>query len=156
MSKKKITESKAEKLYRHYLKKVVIPITGNKSTFVGELNKAGKQLLHVKFKGVYPSDHIPRLNDLAPYCILNLDKSTEPGSHWVALAKLPDGSSLLYDSFGRHNKQIIPSLSYSGNGRIINTDKDAEQGLLESNCGARCISWLMVLDTLGPEAAMLI
>lgn len=143
------------KVYNKLLKRVVEPLTGDKTTYLKELNGVGKKLLRVRFKGVFPADKIPRLNDLSPYAILNLDKSTEPGSHWVALAK-HGKDSVLYDSFGRHHTKIIPSLRYSGNGRIVNTDADAEQKVLETNCGARCLAWLLLVDKYGMRNALLV
>ena len=147
------TEKEAEQLYNYYLTKKVYPLIGDKTTYLTELLGAGKKLFGVKFKGVFPSDKVPKLNDLAPYCILNLDRSDEPGSHWISLAKLDD-VTLVYDSFGRDYKKIIPNLDYSGNGRIKNTDRDAEQKILQSDCGARCIAFLMVLDKHGKDMAM--
>ena len=90
----------------------------------------GKRLFKDKFHGVYPPDHLPVLTKEKPYAILNLDKSTESGSHWVAIAKVND-ETYIYDSFGRKNQQIIPSLSKSGNGKIEDTDRDAEQKINE-------------------------
>jgi hypothetical protein len=145
----------AEILYNKLLKDVVEPLTGDRTTYLQELNGIGKKLLGVKFKGVFPSDKIPRLNDLSPYCILNLDKSTESGSHWVALAK-NGRDSILYDSFARDHKKIIPALKYSGNGRIIQPEDDVEQKILETNCGARCLAWLVFFDKYGAKNAMLI
>jgi len=144
-----------DRLYKEKLKEIEKYYTGDRTTYLKELEGTGKKLLGVKFKGVYPSDKIPKLNDLSPYCILNLDSSKEPGSHWVALAK-SGKDSILYDSFGRHNNEIIPDLKYSGNGRIIDTDRDAEQKILETNCGARCIAFLKFFDEYGAKAAMLI
>ena len=145
-------EKQAEDFYNNYLTNTVYPLIGNKTTYLGEL-----ELLRVKFKGVFPSDKIPKLNDLSPYCILNLDKSTESGSHWIALAKMPNSNdSLVYDSFGRDYRKIIPDLNLSGNGRILNTDKDSEQEILETDCGARCLAWLLVFDKQGVDVAKLI
>lgn len=143
----------AEKLYKYYLTKRVYPLVGDKTTYLTQLMGAGKKLFGVKFKGVYPSDKIPKLNDLSPYCILNLDSSEEPGSHWIALAKV-GSETLVYDSFGRDYKRIIPNLNYTGNGRIKNTERDAEQKVSETDCGARCIAWLMVVDNHGRRLAL--
>jgi hypothetical protein len=148
-------EKEAELYYNYYLNKKVYPLIGDKTTYLTELLGASKKLFGVKFKGVYPCDKIPKLNDLAPYCILNLDSSKEKGSHWIALAK-SNNETLVYDSFGRDYKKIIPNLNYSGNGRIKNTDKDAEQKILATDCGARCIAFLMVFDKHGKDTAMLI
>jgi hypothetical protein len=153
MSRKQ-REKDAHILYNKMLKDVE-KVTGDRTTYLQQLNKVGKEMLGVKYKGTFPSDKIPRLNDLSPYCILNLDKSTEPGSHWVALAK-HGNDSILYDSFGRDNKKIIPNLRYSGNGQIFNTDRDVEQKISQSNCGARSICWLKFLDEYGIKNAMLI
>jgi hypothetical protein len=142
-------------IYGKVLKDVVYPLTGDKTTYLTDLNGIGKKILGVKFKGVFPSDKIPRLNDLQPYCILNLDTSEEAGSHWVAIAKNGD-NTYIYDSFGRNNVKIIPNLQYSGNGRIIDTDRDVEQGILETNCGARSLAWLVFLDKWGIDCAKLI
>ena len=146
-------EKQAEKVYNYYLNKKVYPLIGDKTTYLTELEGAGKKLFKVKFKGVFPSDKIPKLNDLSPYCILNLDSSKEKGSHWIALAKL-GSDTLVYDSFGRDYKKIIPNLSYTGNGRIKNTDRDSEQNVLQTDCGARCIAFLMVFDKHGKEIAL--
>lgn len=148
-------EAEAEKLYNHYLTKKVYPLIGNKTTYLTELEGVGKKLFKVKFKGVYPSDKIPKLNDLSPYCILNLDSSKERGSHWISLAKSGD-DTYVYDSFGRDYKKIIPNLNHSGNGRIKNTDRDAEQKILQTDCGARCLGFLMVFDKHGKDIAKLI
>ena len=56
------------------MNKKVYPLIGDKTTYLSELLRIGKKLFGVKFKGVFPSDKIPKLNDLSPYAILNLDK----------------------------------------------------------------------------------
>ena len=158
MNKKKHTkEDLAEKLYNQKLKEIEKYHTGDKTTYLGELNGVGKKLLGVKFKGVFPSDKIPKLNDLSPYCILNLDTSKEPGSHWIALAKNHKADhTMVYDSFGRHNHAIIPKLRYSGNGRVIDADRDIEQKVLQTNCGARSLAFLCIYDKWGEDVARLI
>lgn len=148
-------EARALKLYKKKLKEIEKNNTGNKTTYLSKLNIEGKKLLGKKFHGVYPSDKIPKLTDLKCYCILNVDKSDEAGSHWLSLVKTNKNYSILYDSFGRDDK-IIPNLKYSGNGKIINTDDDAEQKILETNCGARCLAWLCLYDEYGEDTAILI
>ena len=145
-------EKHIENLYNQILRHIMVLI-GDTTTYLSELNGIGK-----KFKGVYPSDKIPKLNDLSPYAILNLDTSKQPGSHWVAIAKNPHkDETLIYDSFARKGSKIIKSLAYSGNGRIINSDlKDAEQDIMETNCGARCLAYLVVVEKYGWDAAKLI
>lgn len=153
MSKKKMIEQ----IYNSKLKDVEKYYTGDKTTYLSELNGAGHKLFGVKYKGTFASDKIPKLNDLAPYAILNLDSSKEPGSHWIAVAKSKKGNYLIcYDSFGRKNSNIIPKLKSSGNGRIVDTEKDAEQKFQETNCGARCLAFLCIFNDYGEDLAKLI
>lgn len=149
-------EKKAEQYYNKVLKYIENNKTGNKTTYSNKLEKVCKELFGVKFKGVFPSDKIPKLNSLSKYCILNLDKSTESGSHWVALAHCKEGA-MLYDSFGRDDTIIIKNLRFSGNGKITDSDKkDLEQSIKQYNCGARCIAWLLTFEDLGEDYAKLI
>ena len=157
MPKRKKTQKELAELEYNKILKDITDAMGDKSTFLSELNGVGRKLLGVKFHGVYPSDKIPRLNDLSPYCILNLDKSNESGSHWVALAKLEDANaSVIYDSFGRDHMKIIPNLQYSGNGRIIQPEDDSEQHILQMDCGQRTLGFLLFLDRYGIKNAMYI
>lgn len=144
----------AEKLYNKYLKEIEeLHTKHNSTTYLTELLGHGKKLFGVKFRGVYPSDKIPKLNNLQPYCILNLDKSNETGSHWVALCRNSDGTCIFYDSFGRHHTRIISNLELSGNGRIVNSEKDKEQRISETNCGQRCLAFIKLLHMWGPDVA---
>ena len=133
-----------------YIKSIV----GNKTTYSDDLLTVSKKLLGDKFIGVYASDEIPKLkNDT--YAILNLDKSSEPGSHWIAIYK-NEQETYVYDSFGRKNQKIIPSLTNSGNGIIKDTDHDAEQKINEIDCGARSLAWILFCDIWGIACAKLI
>lgn len=141
-------------IYNKILKYIVEPLIGDKTTYMNDLEKIGKKMLSQKFIGVYPSDKIPTLKN-NEYAILNLDKSNESGSHWVSIAK-KGNKTHFYDSFGRKDINIIKSLTYSGNGKIINTENDAEQKIQELNCGARCIAWLILFDRWGSRCADMI
>ena len=56
-------EKQAEMIYNQILTKQIYPLTGVNSTFMNDLDKVGRKLFGVKFKGVFPSDKIPKLND---------------------------------------------------------------------------------------------
>ena len=62
-NKKKDLEDEAMSYYNVILERVEKMI-GKKSTLSTELENAGRKLLGVKFKGVYPSDKIPKLNTI--------------------------------------------------------------------------------------------
>jgi hypothetical protein len=155
MKSSKKAEDYAEMLYNKILRNIVYPLVSNKSTYLTDLDNAGKILLKSKFKGVYPSDKIPKLNKKKPYAIINLDSSGMPGSHWVAIARYKN-DVYIYDSFGRDYTEILPSLQKSKNGEVYNTDSDIEQKPSELDCGARCLAWLLLYEYYGVDHAVLI
>ena len=114
-----------------------------------ELTIVGKQFFGDDYIGTFPSDKIPKKNG---YMIVNLDNSSQGGSHWIALYQ-KNGKKYVYDSFGRKTKKILPSLK---GGSIFDAEYDPEQGIREGNCGARSMSFLYVLDKLGLDVAMTI
>jgi hypothetical protein len=151
-----MTEHKrANDIYNYILNNIVEPDVGNKTTFQKDLHNYGKKVLGHKFQGVFSSDKIPKLSKQQPYAILNLDGSDEPGSHWVSVAK-QGKHVIVYDSFGRKTKKILPSMLKSGNGLILDTQYDSEQNIKETNCGARSLAWLMLFDKWGYKMALMI
>ena len=142
-----------DQIYKKLLKRVENLIGNDKTTFSTDLNNVGKYLFGKKFRGVFSADQIPKLTSQQPYCIVNLDTSNELGSHWVSLAK-QNGKVYFYDSFGRPNKHILPLLSKSGNGKILDTDEDREQGFADTDCGQRSLCWILLFDEYGAEKAL--
>ena len=140
-------KSKVEKLYNKVLNDYIIPIVGNKTTYMTDLLKTGKEIFGDKFIGVFPSDRIPQMYN-NQMCILNLDKSNEPGSHWISIYSY-NNKLIVYDSFGRKSSKIIKSLS-GFNKNIIDTEYDAEQKPHETNCGARSLTALCLMNTHNP------
>ena len=53
------------------------------------------------YKGCYPSDKIPKCTKFPCAYVINVDESTEPGSHWVAIYALNTSKALYYDSLGK-------------------------------------------------------
>lgn len=141
------------KAFNEYLDQIV-KILGNRSTFLYELKNLCIELFGTKFHGVYTADNLPHLTKKVPYAIINLDKTGEPGSHWVATALYKKDNLLMYDSFGRKTPDIIPEVAEKYN--YVDTDYDPEQDEKEYNCGQRCIAWLLVFDNYGYGIAKLI
>lgn len=140
-------KKKAERDYLTFLKKIEKK-HGNKETNNEQLHKIGRKMFGEKFKGVYASDKIPVMKN-NQYAIVNLDDSTQVGSHWVSLIK-EGNKSLVYDSFGRKTYKILPKLVQSGKGGIIlETENDAEQNKIEENCGQRCLASLEIYNKYG-------
>ena len=110
-----------------------------------ELRDAGQSLFGVRFQGVFAADEmtVPRMLLDKQCCICNLSPRSSGGSHWIALAQ--DGDDLLvYDSFGR----VV------ADGDVLHSEDDAEQSLLEMNCGQRCLAWLCIFQKFGRQAAL--
>ena len=65
-----------------------------------ELMKYAKELNITNFRGVYMRDELPKKPWKKECGIVNFNKSTEPGTHWVAYYK--DGKNRFYfDSYGQ-------------------------------------------------------
>jgi hypothetical protein len=100
------------------------------------------------FTGVYPADKIPsdfynNINEKKISCICNTDDSTKGGAHWIALIRDKNNKSIVYDSFGRMPGDLN-NIYFSKKWRT--TDKNPEQYILESNCGLRCVAFLIICE----------
>ena len=96
-----------------------------------------------KFKGVFAANQIP--TDLKEgYFIVNTDPFSMPGTHWTAAA---DG--LFYDSFDRKSTKLFPGIDLPG----TSLNSHTEQRPNESNCGERCIAFLVIHHNFGPGPA---
>lgn len=124
-------------LYSQLLKSIV-SFMGNGITADDEIDQVGKALFSTKWNGVFTSD---AKYPLKGYCVVNLDKSGQPGSHWVAIA-----NGNVYDSFGRCGLLTRTGLTCAG-------DKSSDQKIKENNCGQRSLAWLLVYQICGLKGA---
>jgi hypothetical protein len=154
------------------LLKKVEQIIGNKTTSNTDLDKIGKYLFQKKYLGTFAADKFPQCRcrsssgipktlaqtpnprggcrgDCLGYCILNLDKTGMPGSHWVACINLGK-TILVYDSFGRKTSNILKNV-FRSNIKILDSNYDIEQEIHEDNCGARCITAILLYDEYGKD-----
>ena len=127
-------------------------VLGKGTTYSNDLDKVGKGIFGNRFIGIYSSDKIPILKN-GDLLIANLDKSNQPGSHWVSIAK-KNNKVYFYDSFGRPYDSIMPSIK--GLGVNEQKDLDPEQNKIENNCGQRSLAWLCILDLFSPDKALMI
>lgn len=123
------------------------PFIGNDTTYSDELDRKCKKLFGKRFLGVYASNELPKLKNKQMY-IANLDRSDQPGSHWIAVYK-QSGTNYVYDSFGRPSKRIFKSV-FSKGGAVQDAEYDAEQSDKEENCGLRSVVFLYMCDEFGP------
>lgn len=90
-----------------------------------------------KFRGIYPIDLLPS-NKKAGIYIVNLDPSTESGSHWVALET--GRKNIYFDSYGmaprdRRLKKFL--------GKKYEKNLKRLQHPLSTTCGQWCLYFLL-------------
>ena len=94
------------------------------------------------------------------YVIVNVDKMSQPGSHWCAVYKGVSGKIVyIYDSFGRNIKKLMPLLYnriVKSGYKIITPDEDPEQDKSSFVCGVLSIAWLKLINNYGIENALYI
>jgi hypothetical protein len=140
--------------YNQILREVTAPALSNDITYESDLKAYGRLLFGRRFRGVFMRDRVPStITAERPYAIVNLDRNSEPGSHWIAVAHIGPRRLLVYDSYGAIHK-VPRELLHAYDVEV--TDPDAEQALDENNCGARVFAWLLVFDMFGKKEAALI
>jgi hypothetical protein len=152
MSEKEITD-----IYKKSLKEIE-KVLGKSSTNNVELYNYGRQLLGKRFIGVFSQDTVPTSLPAKCFFIFNQDKRTGHGIHWLACYK--SGKTFyVYDSFGRKSKRLVPTFVKrleSHKWKYKDTDDDPEQTSNQSNCGARCMAFLICTKKYGIRKTILI
>ena len=142
------------KKYNEFVSVIEKRLGKNITTDNTELHQVGRELFGARFKGVYAADGVPALTVKEPYAVINNKPAASGGEHWLGAARIPrTGRVLLYDSYGRSHKTLLPGALPPGS---HDTDRDIEQNVSELNCGQRSLAWLVVFDKLGPAAARLV
>lgn len=146
-------EAEAERLYGRILRQVEKEL-GNDTTYGSTLTTVGKELFGNRYRGTFASNEVPPpLLVNGEYCIINLDKTWQEGSHWVGCV-YDNNRYYFYDSFGRPGKQL--KLEALEGKKVIDADLDPEQLVSQTNCGQRCLAWLWFADRYGVDNALLI
>lgn len=96
-----------------------------------------------RFLGTFPRDLLPANPGRSRGLIINLDESTESGSHWVAIYFDDNGKADYFDSFGLPplTLEIKKFLSENAPRGWIFNDQ-CFQSLSSNTCGAYCILFL--------------
>jgi hypothetical protein len=150
---KSMSEKECEEKYNKILSKVEKGLGHNGITNQYELQEYCDKNIP-NFTTVSGYDMMSKLKNKQS-AIINLDNSKGPGTHWVATIR--DGRDLVcYDSFARPTKGkngILSKLKTNGL-KVKDTDYDIEQNELETNCGQRCVSFLLFCQKFGVENAL--
>lgn len=96
------------------------------------------------FVGVFPSDKIPRITEFPAALVINTDKHTEEGSHWLAIFIVNHQTLEFFDSYGfppdKYGEDITRFVTrYSR----IKWNKICLQSLTSNVCGPFCIYFLL-------------
>ncbi len=90
------------------------------------------------FLGVFPADKTPKAN--LGCMIVNEDKSTKAGTHWVALFVLPNKQAEYFDSYGKRRK-AAPISQFLKEFNVTQSNAQV-QGQFSSSCGQHCLYFL--------------
>ena len=137
MSKYKIVKE-----YEHVLM-MIEDIIGSGTTDNEQLTKLGIYLFGSDYIGTFSSDEFPKNIKDGQCFILNTDssKSKNKTGHWVGFYKL-NKKIWYYDSFARPTEKLS---KFWINKRLYNTNTiDRDQSFLESDCGSRALSFLII------------
>lgn len=137
-----------EKALKKIRKDMGIRITDNT-----QLDKVGRLLFRDRWRGCYPADIDPKVSREQPYAIINTKRS--PGEHWMSCVWVNPRTRLIYDSFGRKALTITsdPKKMAPKGVRVVETEPDPEQKILQTDCGQRCLAFLVAVSLHGVEAA---
>ena len=95
----------------------------------------------IKYNGIFLKDKLPN-NLLNGFYIINLQSSSDGnGTHWIALNKVNDGYSQIFDSYGFPPPQEVEDkLKY-----YVYNHKEI-QNIDSSSCGFYCIAWMKFIS----------
>ena len=138
-----VSEETVNRVYEEALAFVEDLMGKDTTTSNHELDKCGRALFGDMYAGALPPSQLP---PPAPHQVLILNTKGGVGEHWL-LRYCDANRGLWYDSFGRDVSGLVRTKYVRAS-----TDGDAEQNILESNCGQRCLAAAIVGRLLGAEA----
>lgn len=96
------------------------------------------------FLGVFASDQLPRRMTHFPACFVsNVDKSTQPGSHWIAFYLPSPDEVEFFDSYGNEPLFFRGSISdYVSHFSHVTSNPLTLQSPVTAVCGQFCIFYV--------------
>ena len=125
-------------------------IFGDRVTNNVQLDNLCYKLFGSDYLGTYSSNMFPKYIKRGQVFILNTQSSRKSGEHWVAFAKLNNGTLIYYDSYARNKSELS---KYWKNRKMVNANKtDRDQSYKSEECGSRCIAFLILVKRFGEKA----
>lgn len=124
-----------------------------------QLERVGKKTLGKKYIGTFtqdvkPKTIMPKMTPGNNYFILNQDVSSGPGIHWIScIYSTNTDQFIIYDSFGRKSRKLLPHFIRSIGARYIDINKEGDQPDSSSDCGQRSLAFLIFVKKYGLDAA---
>ena len=139
-------------LLQAYARRVAFVMRTNGTTSTSKLNEYGtRHFSPVQFLGTFPATETPPKTKHRCFYIQNVDPASEPGTHWLGIARDPDHRDLLFDSFARPPTATwLPHLR----GMAL-TEQDVDQEAHSTRCGQLCLAFGHVFINHGREFAQL-
>lgn len=111
-----------------------------------EIEQLAHKIPQIKqnFVGVFALDEIPQFFRTPAGLVVNLDRSSEAGSHWISLWLDQNSKAFYFDSLA----QKVPSL-ISQRFKIVDKMKRAVQPIMSTGCGFYCLLFLFLKNTHG-------
>jgi hypothetical protein len=158
MPAKSTTEQHIEKVFLAN-KARLIRYYGRGPLSGAQINEVGRPTFKTLWRGAHAQDSVPMPLREGYYVINTSYTRGSPGVHWVGMYVSPDLTVYVYDSFARGSNRIMQHLQKrrgAGAARMLDSDRgDAEQRN-SAVCGHLSLAWLLVVQSLGIRAAMLI
>lgn len=92
------------------------------------------------FIGCFPIDHIPAIHPLPASMVINLDPSTQRGSHWVACYACSPFVVYYFDSLAM--EPPVEIAQYLNRFTHSHRNKHMIQSMSTNVCGEYCIYWI--------------
>ena len=111
-----------------------------------QLNKilTTNQSTKSNFKGVFARDELPKIESYPASFILNTEKRSHPGQHWIAFYFDEKKNCNFFDSYG-NNPDFFKLKSYiTKYSDLLFYNKKVIQGWKSENCGFYCILFLIL------------
>ena len=126
-----------------------IDIPDNKGLTNFDLIKYARMLKIKNFRGVFMRNNLPTECSCTECGIVNLNKTSERGSHWVCYYKT-DSTRIYFDSFGQVTpieiqKYLKTKNEFLHSENVIQRNTDIVQRLNTHVCGHLCLLMLTAL-----------